>query len=251
MDCLKIKRILILLMLLTVAGLSFTGCVEMSLNTKIKSNGSCRESFQVSASSIFAEGVKGEIEKQDLKKDGYAIDTKTEGDKFIVTISRDFSSVADMYAAKRINPISSITGSNNGSDIKYEYKVDDLFFVRTITFKEMTPAINTRDGKKGDQTERQIEVLGKQFAQSMLTFKRTIEMPGSIISSNADEIDRKLNKATWTVPFSRIQGGCSFEIESRVINYSLITITSIGLFIIVILIVIAMTGKKKTSEEVE
>jgi len=155
---------LALMGMVIICVLCASGCIEMTMKTRIQGNGSCSESVQLSTNAMFAEGIKSELEKKDLAREGYKVDTKTEGEKVHVILSRDYKSVEDMYKQKRLDPMSGVNDDHKGkggSDARKpagELKVEDLFFVKTMTFKETMPGT----GKKQESStgkDKQMEEM--------------------------------------------------------------------------------------------
>ena len=58
-----------------------SGCIEMTMKTRIMADGRCSEAMIITTSAMFAEGIKSELEKKDLSKEGYKVDQQIEGDK--------------------------------------------------------------------------------------------------------------------------------------------------------------------------
>jgi len=232
-----------LLVTLVVIGLCCCGCIEMSLKTKIEANGKCHESIQISTNAMFAEGIKSELKNKDIAKQGYNVETKSEGEKVHIIFSKDYPSVDEMYKAKRLDPVSNVEGGGGGSESKAkgEYKVKDYFFIKEMSFKEVTPKVEKPAGKPED---KQNDEMNKKFAQSLFTFKRIVQMPGPIISSNATSVDKATNTATWEIPFDKIQDGCTFEAASRVINIPAIVGTGVVLLVVIIGVIVMLTRKK-------
>jgi len=229
------------------------GCIEMTMKTRIHANGSCSEAIQLSTNAMFAEGIKSELDKKDLAKEGYRVETKTEGEKVLVVLSRDYKSVEDMYTQKRLDPVSGVNeddrsaGKGDGRKPTGELKVEDFVFVKTMTFRETMPGTGKNTGPKGK--DRQMEEMQRKFASSMFTFKRVIEMPGPIISSNADAVDKTANTATWNVPFDTMDEGVSFEVKSRFVNVPAI-IVSVAVLLTVIIVVILMATRKRSGADI-
>jgi hypothetical protein len=232
-----------LLAVLVVLGLWCCGCIEMSLKTKIEANGKCQESIQITTNAMFAEGIKSELKNKDLGKQGYKVETKSEGEKVHIIFSKDYASVDEMYKSKRLDPVSNVEGgdASNESKAKGEYKVKDYFFIKQMSFKEVTPKVDKPGGKPED---KQNDEMNKKFAQSLFSFKRIIQMPGPITSSNATSVDKATNTATWEIPFDKIQDGCAFEVASQVINIPAIVGAGVVLLVVIIAVIAVLTKKK-------
>ncbi|MDQ7824165.1 MAG: hypothetical protein RDV48_15290 [Candidatus Eremiobacteraeota bacterium] len=246
----KLAKPLLLCSMLCICALWVSGCIEISLKTKIEPNGKCTENIQISTSAMFADGIKTELKKKDFAKEGYQVETKTDGDKVNIIFSRQFNSIAEMYSAKRLDPVSGVEGGKDESKAIGEFKVQDLFFVKTMTFKETTPKVESKTPK--DDKEKQMEEMGKQFAQNMFSFKRVVVMPGPIISGNASAIEKETNTATWNIPIDKVQDGYTFEVTSRIINYPAIGAVSVILIVIIVVVImgIAKKGKGEAPAEV-
>ncbi|GEM_PF-1947607 len=228
---------------LVVIGLWCCGCIEMSLKTRIEANGKCQESIQISTNAMFAEGIKSELKNKDLSKQGYKVETKSEGEKVHIVFSKEYASVDEMYKSKRLDPVSNVEGEggNSESKAKGEYKVKDYIFVKEMNFKEITPKVEKPAGKPED---KQNDEMNKKFAQSLFSFKRIVQMPGPIISSNATSVDKATNTATWEIPFDKIQDGCIFEVASRVINIPAIIGAGVVLLVVITGVIVMLTRRK-------
>lgn len=230
-------------------GLWLGGCIELTQKTKIENDGRCSEIIQITTNAMFAEGLKNEMKTGDIEKKGYRVETKTDGDKVHIFFVRDFKNVPEMYKAQRFDPMSGMEdkGSSPRPEVKGELKIQDLIFVKTMSFKETTPSKAEVTGKSQSPEDKKMDEMGKQFAQNLFTYKRVVQMPGEIISANTKEIDKATNTATWSVPFDELQKGCVFEVKSRSINIPAIVGAAVGLLVVIILILVALTRKKPES----
>jgi hypothetical protein len=238
-------RSICLVMLLAVTLLS--GCIEWTERTRISADGKCSESIVIAANSFFAEGLRAETKKKEFADMGYRFEIKTDDDKVQLIMSRDFNNAADMYKASRVEPLSGMGEKGGTSAVKGEVKVADFFFVKTFALKETRPS--AKISGEGAQDTGGKKELHKIFEKDVFTFKKMIEMPGSIISSNAAEIDKKTATAIWNVSFEDMEKGCTFEVTSRLINIPAVAGTGVLLIIIIIAIVVALVKRAKPQEQ--
>jgi hypothetical protein len=226
------------------------GCIEMSIKTKIEPNGKCNESYQITTNPMFAEGLKSELKKKEIEKQGYKMETRTDGDKVHLIYSKDFASVQEMYATRRFDPIEGMEeGKENESRAKGEYKVQDLIFVKTMTFTEVIPKKETKNKPASTPQDKQMEDMGRQLASSVLSIKRLVQMPGPIISSNADDIDKQTNTARWNIAAEKFFDGYTFKVKSRIINVPAIVGAVVVLLGVIILAVVSLTKKVSSATE--
>jgi hypothetical protein len=226
------------------------GCIEMTMKTKIFPDGRCTESIQLSTNAMFAEGIKTELEKKNLAREGYKVETTTQGDIVHVNLTRDYKSVQDMTTQKRLDPTSGMKDEGKSEERKPqdELKVEDLFFIKTMTFKETMPGAGKKEKKDLQGKDKQMDEMQRKFAQSIFSFKRLIEMPGPIVSSNADSVDKATNTATWNVPFDKMDDGVTFEVKSQVVNYPAIIICASLLLVALIAVLAAVLRKKRNPD---
>lgn len=238
-------RSICLVMLVATALLS--GCIEWTEKTRIHADGKCSESIVIAANSFFAEGLRAETKKKEFADMGYRFEIKTDDDKVQLIMSRDFNNAADMYKALKIEPISGMGEKGGTSTIKGELKVADFFFVKTFSLKETRPSAPiSGEGAKEPGANKD---LHKIFEKDVFTFKRVIEMPGSIITSNATEIDKKTGTATWNISLEDMEKGCTFEVASRLVNIPAVAGAGVLLIIVIIAIVITMVKRGKPQEQ--
>jgi hypothetical protein len=236
-------RSVIFFMLLLVAAW-IQGCIEMSIRTKIEPSGKCTESYQITTNPMFAEGLKSELKKKEIDKQGYKVETRTEGEKVHLIYSKDFASVQEMYNSRRFDPIEGMEdGKGSESRAKGDYKVQDLVFVKTMTFREVIPKKEKPNMPATTPQDKQMEDMGRQLASSVLSIKRVVQMPGPIIASNADNVDKSTNTATWNMSADKFFEGFTFEAKSRIVNIPAIAGAVIVLLGAIIFAILSLTRK--------
>ena len=77
-------------------------------------------------------------------------------------------------------------------------------------------------------------------------------MPGPIIASNADSVDKAANIATWSVPFDKLEEGAVFEAKSQIVNVPGIIVSAIVLLGAILgAAVVIISGRKKKLDSPE
>ena len=242
----NMMRIAGLTIVILVSALWLTGCIEWTEKTRIHANGKCSERITINTNPIFAEGLRADAKKKEFENMGYTFEMKNEDDKVLLILSREFNSFGDMYKAERLDPISGIEGTGKDTPrAKGELKVQDYFFVKTLVLKETRPPAEKSGENPADPKQKELEAMREQIGQNLFTYKRVIEMPGPIISSNAKTVDKKTNEAAWDVSFDDMQKGSTFEVTSRIINMPAIIGASLVIMVLIIVLILAVVKMKK------
>ena len=87
-----------------------------------------------------------------------------------MSFSRDFKSVADMYSARQIDPVSGIKGEQSSQKPRGDLKIEDLFFIKTMTFREIMPKID-KGQKKAGNGDKQMDEMQHRLAQGMFSLQ--------------------------------------------------------------------------------
>jgi hypothetical protein len=169
-----------------------SGCVEIEVKTTVQENGSGTQLWRFNGTGILASEIKKQVQNNKYFKHSAIRDHFKEGD-YILETNIDFKDVSELRNADR--------------EVQF---VTTGFLMKTHTYTEVWK-------RSGDPAG-----LLAQHAQGLVpvTFRVAIELPGSIIETNADWKEGAV--ARWTVSVSDLASSKMLVAKSRSWNWALI-----------------------------
>lgn len=167
-------------------------CVEIEVQTKVKENGSGTQTWRFKGTGILASEIKKQVENNRYFKNSAIRDQFHEGD-YILETSMNFKDVGELRNADR--------------DVQF---TTQGFIIKTHTYTEVWK----RSGEPAG--------LLVQHAKGLVpvTLRVAIELPGSIIETNADWKEGSV--ARWSIPVSDLITSKTLIARSRSLNWGLL-----------------------------
>ena len=202
------RRISISAILLSL--LFLCACVEIEVNTKMKENGSGTQTWRFKGTGILASEIKKQVQNNRYFKNSAIRDQFQEGD-YILETSMDFQDVSALRNVDR--------------DVQF---TTQGFIIKTHTYTEVWK----RSGEPAG--------LLAQHAKGLVpvTLRVAIELPGSIIETNADWKEGPV--ARWSIPVSDLISSKTLIARSRSLNWGLVVPAAIALLLALAGLVIAI-----------
>lgn len=201
----------LILWLLLLAGALASGCFSAEMYSELRADGSGVDTFRISTSSLLGAAVK-KAAQENTTDENVKVSFDDDGETATVSFTRELETFNDVYslAVSPADPASSPMRSGRVSTGNY------LFF-KTFKVREKYASSSDEPADKssmGDAADRVGDTVS-----GMLSVKRTIKMPGSIVSANTQQIDKKAGAATWNVSMAELKNGYEMEVSSRWINW--------------------------------
>lgn len=204
------------------------GCVTIRQHTKIERDGRCIDRMEMSLPAMMGTGMAEKV--SDLKGQGYQVETKTEGERASFTLTKEFPSVASLFESIHTGSVKGGMGAREGKR-RGVLEVRNLFFLTDYVFEETIEGSGSAPaGEATSESERKVEEAGRQMMKGLLTFTRTVEMPGSIVSHNGDRVQG--SAVTWELTAESLEKSHSLKVSSRVVNVPAIAGAAILLLVL-------------------
>ncbi len=244
------QRLASVVALFMLAGLMLVlgGCFTITQHISLKPNGSGEFALEIQMPAMMGQAMQQQDNfaenKKKMEEQGWTVTQQEAGENIIMKFSTPFSNVDDLNAKRKQNPMDSKEQGEASpmgkSDAKASISIQNLVFVKTMTYTDEYPPAGKEDMSEQDRAQ------ARQMMEQMVKIREVLEMPGPITASNADEV--KGNVATWNLNFDKIEKGFKITATTRVINYPAIAICAVIIIILIILLVVK--GGKRSPEPV-
>jgi hypothetical protein len=218
---LEILYIPVLLLTLCAAG---CGTLSIDLYTKVDSNGQVVQQIKTTGTGMMGSLMtEDQTMQQELKGEGWQVSISRSNDSSSLTMMKGFASIEEVL-------IPDFTGEESFGTIQDPiFLIEDKFLYKEYTLEITIPPSSV------NSEEDEFSELGKAMMQEMLSLSWTIDIPGDIIQTNADE--HNADSATWYFDISSFENGRTMSLRTRYINWLFIGII-VGVVIILLFLII-------------
>ena len=185
-------------------------CVEIEVKTKLNENGSGTQQWKFKGTGILASEIKKQVENNRFFKGSIIRDQFKDGD-YTLDTEKSFQDVSELR--------------NPDRDIRY---VSEGYFIKTHTYTEVWKRTGEPAGLLAQHAKGLVPV----------TLRVEIELPGSIIETNADWKEGSV--ARWSIPVLELATSKMLIAKSRSFNWLLLIPGAIVLFALFAVLVIAV-----------
>jgi hypothetical protein len=203
------------------------GTIDINLETDFEPNGDFTQSLVYTATgeigAALAESAGGLPDVQD----GWQLNLEITGDETTLTATRSFEQgEAFNFPDSEGDTPPQITFESSGFLIFTDYR-----------FQAAIPP-----GSSMGVSDEEIDELGSGVLSSLFNISWTVNMPGEITESDADEIEG--GSATWDLDFETLSTGLVLNAESRVMNWAVIAGGGTALLVAVGLLIFFLVRRR-------
>ena len=174
--------------------LLLAGCMEVEINTKLNRNGEGVQTWHFSTTALMAGELQKQIESDPFFKKGKKILEEFKEGDFLIALE---------YPFRKVNELA--------------YKGRDIRFERSGWFRKKCVYTEVWNKEFGEISGPLAQKTGNMIP---LTLKVSVEMPGSIVRTNAAET--KESTAVWRFTLGELTGSRVMLVESVYWNWPLI-----------------------------
>ncbi len=213
-----LKMLPVLLLVISTVAIS-CGSADLALYTKVKPSGDTSQRITITGSGMIGNLLTSNQSFQEFQNKGWKVSTNRSADSVTLTATKDF--------AKGQNElIPNVSGNEAFASVNNAVlNVKDMFFFKeydySITLKGSGGSANLTSANSTNGT---FASAGAALAQSMLSLSWTVELPGKILETNADE--HTDNTATWHFNLLSFNNDRTLMVRSRNINAGAIGIAA-------------------------
>ena len=204
---------------LALLPLLFAGCVDIEIDTKINENGSGTQVWRFTGTALLASEIKKQVERNRFFGKSITRDLYKEGD-YILESTLNFREISELRNADR--------------DVRF---TTSGWLLRTHTYTEVWKRSGEAAGLLAQHAGGIVPV----------NLKISVEMPGTIVETNADF--KESGVARWTIPVSDLADSKTLIAKSRTWNWTILIIAGgllIGLFAGLLFLTYSIVSKSKS-----
>jgi hypothetical protein len=232
----------ILLLVPLVAG---CGGVEMEMETVVEPSGELKHKMTLVIGEDMAQSINMEDIEGLFEVDGFTMSTEQEGNNTLYVYK--FEDRWDNYLDIGFFDDQEATINDLKLRVKDNFITRDFYLESAMSTNDMSliedELMAGLEAAEGEFSELGLGDMGLELFASLFSINWVFTMPGDIIESNASHTEG--SSAYWDIDIFSMEVDQTFSIHSRVINWGAVGGISGVLFLIIILIALIVTRRKR------